>query len=77
MADLRIIKKRLGNEWATVSMNELVPGDVFRMNENTGEPVVWDDTTKWLAISDPYEAVNEDSTKTWAIEVSEITEEVV
>lgn len=69
----RRVEKKTGGHWVVSSMQELVPGDVFRMFESTGEPVVWKGT-EWKVTSDPYVCTNENDVETWGIDVEEILE---
>jgi hypothetical protein len=73
MSELRKLEKKTGGHWVESSMKELVPGDVFRMFEPTGEAVVWKGT-EWKVIGDPYRVVNEKGVHTWGVDVEEILE---
>ena len=74
METLRTIERKDNASWTKVQMKELVPGDVFRMFEPTGEPVGWKGF-EWKVIGDPYTMTNENGVRTWGIDVEEILEE--
>jgi hypothetical protein len=57
--DQRKIEVNKNGEWISIPFGELKSGDIFRMFENTGEPVIGDkDDTVFTAISNPYK-INE------------------
>ena len=57
---LRTVERRCGEDnWEPVEFMELTIGDVFRMYENTGEPVMDQKGRKeWIAAGKPY--INKD-----------------
>ena len=53
--DLRIVERYEDGAWIDISFDELKEGDIFRLFESVGEPVVDDDgCTTWKAASDVY-----------------------
>lgn len=55
-----------GLEWQECEFEQLKEGDMFRLTEPTGEPVVWKGETIFHAMGDAYQ--NEDDI--WAIETA-------
>lgn len=61
---MRTVEKKENDSWIKVRMQELVPGDVFRMFEEDGTPVKWQADSEWKAMNKPY--LNDDNI--WTIE---------
>lgn len=61
---MRTVEKREADSWVKVRMQDLLPEDIFRMFEPTGEAVGWEKTFEWKAMGNPY--LNEDNI--WTIE---------
>lgn len=59
MKELRIIEKKVDQNWVAVRMSDLKKGDTFRMWEPYVPPelVVYDGLSEFLADSDGYMAV--------------------
>lgn len=57
----RIVELDTDNGWVRIEMNELRPGDVFRVREGTGETVM----AKGVAAGDPYQL----SDRIWGIQI--------
>lgn len=51
-------------QWVQIRLSEIKDGQVFRMFNNDGTPVVWDDETVFVAQGEPYITPNNNR---WAI----------
>lgn len=49
----RTVERLIGGVWAPVEFMDLKKGDTYRMFEPDGTPVVYKDTSVWIAIADP------------------------
>lgn len=68
--DMRTIQILENEKWIDINFEDLKTGDVFRMFESTGEPVVGDKgLDKWRVISTPYTT---DVSGVYAIEVEDV-----
>jgi hypothetical protein len=56
MNALRRVEKYIPSlEYIEIQFKDLKKGDEFRLFESTGEPVVWDGETEFVAESDAYQ----------------------
>jgi hypothetical protein len=81
MSDQRRTERKNGDTWEPIDFSDLRAGDIFRLFESTGEPVVdpMDDSAEFLSLCDAYEVEEPvykagheepvDYIKTWTVKV--------
>jgi hypothetical protein len=68
-ADLRQVEIMVdGVGWTPCKFSDVLKGDQFRLFEFTGEPVVDEGQTEWVADKNAYQVTG---TKTWCLESKE------
>lgn len=70
MSELRRVERKVGGHWVVTTMEQLQPGDLFRMFNPTGEAVVAKGT-EWEVIGHPYETINENGVQTWTVDIED------
>lgn len=66
MENLRIVQRKNGELWENIYFQHLKKGDIFRMFEPTGDPVIGNkNDTEFVADSDVYKNTND----IWQIDV--------
>lgn len=63
--DLRVVELKQGGEWKRVKMMDLKIGDLFRMFNPDGEPVLWDGCGEFIAGGQPY--IDETTAGRWGV----------
>jgi hypothetical protein len=59
MSDQRRVQKLINSQWEDINFEDIKTGDIFRLFESTGEPVIGNkNDTEFEAINDAY--INQD-----------------
>lgn len=53
-SELRTVEVLRSGEWVQIQLKEIKDGEVFRMFNPDGSPVVWDDEEIFVAQGEPY-----------------------